>query len=80
MSGCISQAVLGAEMDNKGYAYHISKMCAILNRALDEGKPVNAVTLGCISTLAANGVRLVPFVPDPFEMRMLIRGFLPVVL
>ncbi|KAK0622879.1 hypothetical protein B0T14DRAFT_155463 [Immersiella caudata] len=55
MSGCISQAVLGAELDNKGYAYHISKMCAILNRALDEGKRVNAVTLSCISTLAANG-------------------------
>ncbi|KAK4448580.1 hypothetical protein QBC34DRAFT_381141 [Podospora aff. communis PSN243] len=61
MSGCISQAVLSAEIDSKGYAYHISKMCAILNRALDEGKPVNAATLGCISTLAANGVRLVQF-------------------
>ncbi|KAK0645883.1 hypothetical protein B0T16DRAFT_148495 [Cercophora newfieldiana] len=55
MSGSITQAVFKAEDGQKGYSYHISRMCAILNRALDEGKPVDAVTLGSISTLAQNG-------------------------
>jgi len=57
MSGSISQAAINSEVDPKGYSYHISKMCAILKRDLDEGKPVGSVTLSCIASLATSAVR-----------------------
>jgi len=56
MSGSIAEAILDYSDTKKGYAYHISKICSILNRKLDNGKAVDAVTLCCIATLAANGV------------------------
>ncbi|KAK3368181.1 hypothetical protein B0H63DRAFT_528556 [Podospora didyma] len=55
MSGTIAEAVVNSETDPKGFAYHISKICAILNRKLDQKQAVDPVTLHCIATLAAMG-------------------------
>ncbi|KAK0710928.1 hypothetical protein B0H67DRAFT_462052, partial [Lasiosphaeris hirsuta] len=55
MCGTITEAVINSETNPKGFAYHISKICAILNRKLDQKQNVDAVTLHCIATLASMG-------------------------
>lgn len=67
MCGAIAEAVLNrqhhlaseSETEPRGFAYHISKICAILNKKLDgsEGGGVDAITLHCIAMLAWMGVR-----------------------
>lgn len=58
MCGTIVEAVINSETDPKGFAYHISKICAILNRKLDQNQAADAITLHCIATLAWMGVRV----------------------
>ncbi|KAK4231499.1 hypothetical protein QBC38DRAFT_224347 [Podospora fimiseda] len=56
MCGTIAQAVVNSETDPKGFAYHISKICAILNRKLDQkNRAADAITLHCIASLARMG-------------------------
>ncbi|KAK0718347.1 hypothetical protein B0T26DRAFT_327166 [Lasiosphaeria miniovina] len=55
MSGTIAEAVVNMETDPKGFAYHISKICAILNQKLNQKQAVDPVTLHCIATLASMG-------------------------
>lgn len=60
MTGSITEAILGrsAEVDPKGYADYIPKICSILTRKLDYTKEPDYVTLYCIACLAMNGVSL----------------------
>ncbi|KAK4184173.1 hypothetical protein QBC35DRAFT_66174 [Podospora australis] len=55
MCGAIAEAVLSSQTDSKGFAYHISKICSILNMKLDQNQAADAVTLHCIATLAGMG-------------------------
>ncbi|KAK3996004.1 hypothetical protein QBC44DRAFT_5205 [Cladorrhinum sp. PSN332] len=56
MCGTIADAVVSSETDPKGFAYHISKICAILNRKLDQkNRAADAITLHCIASLARMG-------------------------
>lgn len=58
MCGSIAEAVINSEADPKGFAYHISKICAILNQKLNQNHAADAVTLHCIAMLAWMGVSL----------------------
>jgi hypothetical protein len=55
MCGSIAVA-LETRTEPKDLAYHISKICAILNRKLNQQSAVDAVTLHCIAKLACVGV------------------------
>ncbi|KAH8895017.1 hypothetical protein GQ53DRAFT_839388 [Thozetella sp. PMI_491] len=55
MTGSISEMVLNESLDSKGFSYHISKICAILNRKLGQNKGVDPVTVECILALALMG-------------------------
>jgi hypothetical protein len=56
MYGSISEAVLNSEPDSKGFVYHIARICAILNKKLDQNKAVDPSTIQCIADLASMGV------------------------
>ena len=56
MSGSIIETVLSSEVDSRGYAYHVSRSCASLNRKLDQASVVDATTLACIAAIASIGV------------------------
>ncbi|KAL2137340.1 hypothetical protein VTI74DRAFT_3280 [Chaetomium olivicolor] len=51
MCGSIMEGV-NSQTRPKNLAYHISKICAILNHKLGQDKPADALTLHCIATLA----------------------------
>ncbi|KAK4169451.1 hypothetical protein QBC43DRAFT_199601 [Cladorrhinum sp. PSN259] len=55
MRGTIAEAIVNSETDPKGFAYHISKICSILNRKLDQNHAADVVTLQCIASLARMG-------------------------
>lgn len=61
MCGAIAEGVLNSQTDSKGFAYHISKICSILNIKLDQNQAADAVTLHCIAMLADMGVSRVLF-------------------
>ncbi|KAK3295525.1 uncharacterized protein B0H64DRAFT_323126 [Chaetomium fimeti] len=54
MCGSIAVAV-DTQTEPKDLAYHISKICAILNRKLNQQHAADAVTLHCIAKLACVG-------------------------
>ncbi|KAJ4304051.1 hypothetical protein N0V88_001660 [Collariella sp. IMI 366227] len=54
MCGSIMEGI-GSGTKPKNLAYHISTICAILNQKLGQDRPVDAVTLHCIATLAWMG-------------------------
>ncbi|KAK4149518.1 hypothetical protein C8A00DRAFT_37889 [Chaetomidium leptoderma] len=54
MCGSIIEAV-SSQAEPKELAYHISKICAILNQKLNQDHAADAVTLHCIATLASAG-------------------------
>ncbi|GAB1319481.1 hypothetical protein MFIFM68171_09691 [Madurella fahalii] len=55
MCGAVTEAIINPETDPNGVAYHISKMCALLNRKLSHNYAADVVTLHCIATLAWMG-------------------------
>lgn len=57
MCGSMLESVAKGDVSSKDLSYHISKVCSIINRQLDN-KPmkVSSVTLECITTLALMGV------------------------
>jgi hypothetical protein len=59
MCGSITEAVT-SQAEPTDVAYHISKICAILNQKLNQDQPVDSVTLHCIATLAWVGVCCLP--------------------
>jgi hypothetical protein len=58
LCGRIMQAVI-KQTEPTGLSYHISKICSILNRKLNQEQAADAVTLNGISTLAWIGVCLI---------------------
>lgn len=67
MCGTITEAVINSETDPNDFAYHISKICALLNQRLSHNYAADVVTLHCIATLAWMGVSVVStpdYLPD----------------
>lgn len=58
MAGGIADAVINSDPRPNCLAYHISKICSILNKKLDQDQAVDVATLHSIATLARMGVRL----------------------
>jgi hypothetical protein len=58
MCGSLTEALIKRNWDTKAFTYHISKICAILNRKLDQSKSIEPITLESILTLALVGVSL----------------------
>jgi hypothetical protein len=56
MCGSISEAIISSEPKPDCLAYHISKICAILNQKLDQDQAADTATMHCIATLAWTGV------------------------
>lgn len=56
MCGTMFESIAKGEMSSKDLSYHISKVCSIINRQLDNSpKRVGSITLECITTLALMG-------------------------
>ncbi|GAB1320127.1 hypothetical protein MFIFM68171_10337 [Madurella fahalii] len=55
MCGTITEAVINSEKDPNDFAYHISKICSLLNQRLSHNYAADVVTLHCIATLAWMG-------------------------
>ena len=56
MTGAIAEMIINQGNTIKGFAYHISKICAILNRKLGQNKGIDPVAVECILALALMGV------------------------
>ncbi|KAK3302519.1 uncharacterized protein B0T15DRAFT_308337 [Chaetomium strumarium] len=55
MCGSISEAIISSEPRPDCVAYHISKICAMLNQKLNQAQGADAATMHCIATLAWTG-------------------------
>ncbi len=64
MTGSITEMLLNHGSGSKGFEYHISKICAILNRKLGQNKGIDPVTVECILALALMGVSLTLTLPE----------------
>ncbi|AEO68974.1 uncharacterized protein THITE_2118879 [Thermothielavioides terrestris NRRL 8126] len=65
MAGGIADAIINSDPRPDCLAYHICKICAILNKKLGQNRSADPVTLHCIATLAWMGVRWpLPLTPD----------------
>lgn len=58
MCGSLFESVAKGAKDSKELAWHISKVCSIVNQKLDSSGKIEPITLECITTLALIGVSL----------------------
>ena len=71
MCGSVFESIARGAKDSKELAWHVSKVCSLINQKLDKDRRrVEPITLECITTLALMGVRSASFPPS-----IPLRGF-----